>query len=150
MGFPPQSPEVAVELERINSLSPASRGDARPIEIKGHIRNLMWELVGLRREHSRLEKGLRELERLEGTAMTIVPGRQYNYEWMESFETAHMFKVARAIVLGCLAREESRGTHFREDFPETSNGPVRHTVVFVEDEVMLSTRTPVRVLKTTQ
>ena len=82
--------------------------------------------------------------------MAIAPGLQYNYEWIEAFETAHMFKVARAIVLGCLAREESRGTHFREDFPEASSEPVRHTVVFMEDEAMLSAHTPVRVLKARQ
>jgi fumarate reductase (CoM/CoB) subunit A len=149
MGFPPQSPDVEMELEGTGSLKPGSAGDARPIEIKRQIHNLMWKLVGLRRERSKLEKALRELERLEGTGMTIAPGQQYNYEWMEAFETAHMFKVARAIVLGCLARGESRGTHFREDFPEASSEPVRHTVVSMRDETMLSAHTPVRVLSST-
>jgi fumarate reductase (CoM/CoB) subunit A len=145
-GFLPQSPETAPELERIGSLSPSVKGDARPIEIKQQIRNVMWELVGLKRERDRLEKALGELDRLESTKPTIAPGHQYNYEWMEAFETAHMCRVARAIVLGCIAREESRGAHYREDFPETLSEPVEHTVVFKENGTNHSTRTQVRTL----
>ena len=44
--------------------------------------------------------------------------RRFNYELMDAFELDHMLLQAEVILTSALTREESRGAHFREDFPE--------------------------------
>lgn len=41
-----------------------------------------------------------------------------NFDVMKAFELRNMFELAEAVVLSALTREESRGAHYRLDFPE--------------------------------
>ncbi len=51
---------------------------------------------------------------------------------MQDLETANLLALGRVIVAAALARRESRGAHFREDFPETSAG-FRHSLVYCQE-----------------
>ena len=56
-------------------------------------------------------------------------GRRFNYELMEALELGHMLLQAEVILASALAREESRGAHFREDFPERDDERwLKHTL----------------------
>ena len=46
----------------------------------------------------------------------------YNTDLTEAIELGYLLDVAEAIVAGALAREESRGAHYREDFPKRDDG----------------------------
>jgi L-aspartate oxidase len=72
-------------------------------EIAGRIRTLMWEAVGLIRQGDALRAAVEELERLRAAASTLA--------------TRHMATVAWLVARAALFREESRGAHFRTDFP---------------------------------
>ena len=56
--------------------------------------------------------------------------RRYNLTWMDRLNLESLVSVSRAICAAALARTDSRGAHFREDFPETSDlATSRYTVV---------------------
>ena len=68
-----------------------------------------------------MEDAWRELEDIE---KTLIPrmgvhssGRIINRDWIDSLEAVNMLKVSKIILRACIFREESRGSHFREDFP---------------------------------
>jgi len=57
-------------------------------------------------------------------------GRRFNYELMEAFELEYMLEQAEVILTSGLSREESRGAHFREDFPHRDDAHwLKHTLV---------------------
>jgi len=73
----------------------------------------------------------------------------YNQELVEAFETGCLLDVAEATVASALHRTESRGTHFREDYPERDDARwLRHTLVWrpaarevrLEDKPVVITR----------
>lgn len=74
--------------------------------VKDRIQALMWENVGLIRDAAGLERALDELATLEGSAEAVVTVR-------------NMVLVGRLIAAAAWQRQESRGVHFRTDFPET-------------------------------
>ena len=49
------------------------------------------------------------------------PDRAYNLTWMDRLNLENLILTSRSIVAAALAREDSRGAHFREDFPATSD-----------------------------
>lgn len=76
-------------------------------EIRSSLRRLMWRHAGLVRTGAGLQRAAAQLEELEHE---LGPGRS---------ETHNMLGVARLIVRAALARRESRGAHFRSDYPRT-------------------------------
>lgn len=78
-------------------------------EIWRRLQRLMWEKVGLEREGSRLREAYEEIRSLR--ASLGAPGSR------EEKELQNLLTVAQAVARAALAREESRGAHFRTDFP---------------------------------
>jgi succinate dehydrogenase / fumarate reductase flavoprotein subunit len=70
-----------------------------------------------------LEKGIELLQalKLRGERVRVEGNRQYNPAWHYTMDLRNMLCVAEAITLSALKREESRGGHTREDFPESSD-----------------------------
>ena len=57
--------------------------------------------------------------------------RTFNMDLVETIETGYLLDVAEAVVAGALAREESRGGHFREDFPQRDDvNWLKHTLAY--------------------
>ncbi len=92
----------------------------RPIEGKKRIQEIMWETAGVVREAGKMEKGLQSLSALrEETEERLMasPLRRFNRELLDAFELEHMIRISSLILTAALAREESRGAHYRIDFP---------------------------------
>jgi succinate dehydrogenase/fumarate reductase flavoprotein subunit len=64
---------------------------------------------------------LRALKEEAERSLMICPERRYNRELFDGFEFFHMIRVSSLILLAALTREESRGAHYREDFPLPDN-----------------------------
>jgi L-aspartate oxidase len=73
------------------------------------LQTLMWTHVGIERTRTRLEAAAAQLSRWHAEGITV-----------HALETANLLDLARVLVATALAREESRGAHFRADFPEPS------------------------------
>ena len=93
---------------------------------KENLRDLMWRNVGIARNGTRLLLTARILNLWQRQYYgTSGPAPQA----AEDFELRNMLVVARLIVEAALQRRESRGAHYREDFPEPSEEWRRHIVL---------------------
>ena len=86
----------------------------------------MWDDVGILRDEAGLLRARERLAALDSELMAIgVPGasRSYNVTWHDWMNIKSLISVSQVIVQAALAREDSRGAHFREDFPQTGALP---------------------------
>jgi L-aspartate oxidase len=98
----------------VEATAPASLASA----IRRRLRDLMWRHVSLSRDEAGLQSALRELEALRGELLAAArPRRRHEPVSPLWSETAGMLSVARLIVLAALQRRESRGSHWRSDYP---------------------------------
>ncbi len=84
-------------------------------ETRKRIKRLMGESVGIVRNRAGLTEALEELESLQVHFEPRSPSKERISDY---FEVRSMFIAAIAVTKAALFREESRGAHFREDFPE--------------------------------
>jgi L-aspartate oxidase len=100
------------------------------------LKALMWRQVGIERDQLGLEDACRSLQAWEGFLSRLGPFTP------EGVEVVNMVQVGAAITASALFREESRGTHYRTDFPQTDNSWQLHSVVNpLEDGLHLQPRT---------
>ena len=108
----------------------------------------MWEDVGILRTAAGLQRALATLDTLEHQlARTAVADddRAFNLSWHDWLNLKNLISVSRVIATSALAREDSRGAHFREDHPETGSLPdSAYIVVTQQGEGLKTTREPVR------
>ena len=78
--------------------------------------------AGIVRTNNELKKGLQLLQdlKIRGEKIRVEGNRQYNPAWHYALDLKNLLCVAEAITLAALNREESRGGHTRDDFPESS------------------------------
>jgi fumarate reductase flavoprotein subunit len=81
----------------------------------------MWEDVGVLRTADRMERGLRRVAEIEAALLDtgVADGsRAFNLTWHDWLNMASLCEISAVIAEAGLARENSRGAHFREDFPK--------------------------------
>jgi fumarate reductase flavoprotein subunit len=99
----------------------APRGDLEAIRERLH--DTMWERVGIIRDATGLMRALRELDALDAELDATGIGatsRAFNLSWHDWLNLRSLTAVSRAIAQAALARQDSRGAHHRDDFPQTS------------------------------
>jgi len=94
-------------------------GGERPHRLRREIENLMWDKVGLVRNGTDLEAALAGLEEIGKRALrqSAPPEPAFNLEWNEALDIVNICINAELVARGALARKESRGSHFRSDYP---------------------------------
>jgi len=100
-----------------NIISCFKNGKSSIIELKKRLKNEMWEKCGLIRNKEKLSELLDFIRENKGLFKEVYAKNNFNV--MEAFELQNMFELAEAVVISALYREESRGAHFRSDFPES-------------------------------
>jgi succinate dehydrogenase / fumarate reductase, flavoprotein subunit len=93
-----------------------------PYQIQESLQNTMQDLVGIVRVQGEMERALVEVRKLRDRAAKVgVSGnREYNPGWHTALDLNNLLTVSEAIAMSAAARKESRGGHFRDDFPEKS------------------------------
>jgi succinate dehydrogenase / fumarate reductase flavoprotein subunit len=128
----PNGPEARVRAEVSARLE--SRGSENAASIRTDLQEAMMQLAGV----FRTADGLRELQDRLVTLRDCYAcvrmddrGKTFNTELMETLELGYLLDIAQAITVSALAREESRGGHFREDFPIRDDACwLKHTLVY--------------------
>jgi succinate dehydrogenase / fumarate reductase flavoprotein subunit len=115
------------------ALGPLERENGpRPYDIQFELQDLMQSMVGIVRNEKEMSSALEKLGDLKRRAETVSAGgnREYNPGWHTAVDLRNLLTVSEAIALSALDRKESRGAHFREDFPEKSaaEGSYNHTI----------------------
>jgi len=104
-----------------------------PYQVQYDLQNMMQELVGIVRLQNEMEKALDGIQKLKTRADKVaVQGHcEYNPGWHTAVDLKHLLTISEAITLCSLDRKESRGGHFREDFPDKDPEAAKYnTVVF--------------------
>jgi fumarate reductase flavoprotein subunit len=100
------------------------RGSEEAPEIRARMQELMTAKVGIFRRGADLESAVEELQDLLRRSRNIglkCKARGANPELVTAYRTQRMLKVALCVAYGALARTESRGAHYREDFPRRND-----------------------------
>jgi len=97
------------------------REGAKPLaEIRNELAGLMHHNVGMIRENAGLQQTARRIEQMRESYNSLgagSTGSEYNFGLGQYLEMGCLLDVAGAIVASALAREESRGVHYRSDYP---------------------------------
>ena len=95
-----------------------------PFAIQHELQDRMQDLVGIVRNEADMRTALEHIQALTQRAARVgVSGnREYNPGWHTALDLGNLLTVAGAVTLAAIERKESRGAHFREDFPEKDPG----------------------------
>jgi succinate dehydrogenase / fumarate reductase flavoprotein subunit len=127
--------EVALreEVARINEIMNRD-SEERAGVLKEELRELMFQHFGVFREGSVMQEGLDKLRQLRtrmAEAGVDHHGRVFNQALIGHLEVDFMFELAEIIAISALAREESRGSHSRLDFPDRDDERwLAHTMAY--------------------
>jgi len=119
--------------ERIKQLLD-HKGKERIDPIRQKMQSVMMDYGSVFRNEEGLKKGIKEIRILKERYKDIEivdKGRHFNFELMEAIELGHQLEISEVILFSALHRRESRGAHFREDFPvRTDRYYLKHTLVY--------------------
>ncbi len=119
----------AVTLDRVQvnaasreALAPFERdGSAEgPYQVQEALQETMQDKVNIVREEARMASALRDIEALKARAarVAVKGNREYNPGWHTALDLRNLLTVSEAITRCAIERKESRGGHFRDDYPD--------------------------------
>jgi len=120
-----QTNDAQVEEAASKALEPFDRGAKSggsaegPYQVQHDLQNMMQELVGIVRREEEMVKALDGIGKLSERAgqVAVYGHREYNPGWHTAIDLKNLMTVSEAITRSAIERKESRGGHFREDFP---------------------------------
>ena len=94
-----------------------------PWVLREELGKLMWESVGISRHGTKLKTALETIAELKKRAAGMTPngGRIFNLTWQQALDVHNLLTASELIASSALMREESRGAHYREDFPKADD-----------------------------
>lgn len=109
------------------------RGSESPVDIRRALQRVMWSKVGIFRNRKDIEEALHTIEVLKARYEKVtVEDRSstFNTQLVQAIELGFLLDSAELTALGALYRKESRGSHFRTDFPGRDDEQwLKHTVI---------------------
>lgn len=117
----PASIRSAVEEEEYRIKSMVAEGSHSPSEIRDRLHEAMWNGVAIVRSRESLESSravIQDLTTMMGD-LNVPETSGFNTYLIEALELENMLVTSSMVVESALIREESRGSHYRKDFPET-------------------------------
>jgi fumarate reductase flavoprotein subunit len=153
----PDEEQIRDEMARAEAPFQLEPGNLNAL--RERLMDAMWEDVGVIRDAAGLRRGLDKLETIEGELLGIgVPDgdRSFNLTWHDWLNLRSLVEISKVIAAAALKRENSRGAHYREDFPgagdlatstftvarrrddrlQISDEPVRFTIVRPGDTLL--------------
>ncbi|MEB3101834.1 fumarate reductase flavoprotein subunit [Ferviditalea candida] len=112
---------VRMQEDRIQSLIHCRNGKENVYELRREMEQTLSENVGIFRTEEALQKAVAKLHELHQRSHYVglrSGGQRANPELASALRITGMIKLAYCIAAGALARKESRGSHFREDYPK--------------------------------
>ena len=131
--------EAAEEEKRLYHMLD-QEGSNPPREVRRKIQEVMWEKVGFIRSEDNLSSAEKNFEEIGSVDLGQVgiPSKnpKGNLDWLESIENGFLLDVAEMVAGACRTREESRGSHFREDFAKSSDRWLKKIVISRDQDEM--------------
>ena len=143
--------ELEAEEKRVFDGILGSEGDERVPVLREELRNTMQEKVFIFRHEEQLKEALKTVRGLKERYKNISvedKGRVFNTALVHALELDFMLDVAEVIIVSALARRESRGAHYRLDYPKRDDENwLKHTLAFWTPEGPRLDYEPVRITK---
>ncbi|GIV85901.1 MAG: succinate dehydrogenase flavoprotein subunit [Candidatus Roseilinea sp.] len=138
--------EGAAQLDRIRN----NNGNERPHAIRKEMQAVMDEKVGVYRTGAGLEEAIDKIHELQARYKRIRiddKGFKWNTDLMEAWELGALLDLAEVTAFAALARTESRGGHYREDYPNRDDvNFLKHSMVWKNGTITLKYK-PVRITR---
>ncbi len=129
-------------LEELNRIKTSNGTETVP-GLREELQNGMTADAGVFRSKESLERQLAKIDDLLERFKHIRiddKSNTYNTDLQEALELGHMLEFSKFIVVGALLREESRGGHYREDFPERDDERfLKHTYAYMDENYNITT-----------
>jgi succinate dehydrogenase / fumarate reductase, flavoprotein subunit len=95
-------------------------GGEGPYKVQYDLQSMMQELVGIVRQEDEMKQALEGIQALRERARNVgVEGnREYNPGWHTAMDLENLLAMSEAITMSAIERKESRGGHFRDDYPD--------------------------------
>jgi succinate dehydrogenase / fumarate reductase flavoprotein subunit len=120
-GKPPRLDPQQVDAAIKWALAPFERAaDASgPFQIQYELQELMQDNVGIVRREDEMQRALEGVKKLQAraTRVGVTGNREYNPGWSTALDLHNLLTVSEAVARAAIERKESRGGHFREDYP---------------------------------
>jgi fumarate reductase flavoprotein subunit len=113
--------EKLIEAEIARARHPFSKKPGNIHDLRDRLKHIMWDDVGIMRTAEGLIKGAKELGDLKAELMETGLAdhdMNFNLTWHDWLNMRSLVEISETIAIAALSRENSRGAHFREDFPE--------------------------------
>jgi succinate dehydrogenase / fumarate reductase flavoprotein subunit len=122
---PGQVDTAQVEETARMALEPFDRGASgeNPYAVQHELQDKMQDLVGIVRTQEEMEQALEVIEKLKARAAKagVIGNREYNNGWHTALDLRHLLTVSEVLTRAAITRKESRGAHFRDDYPDKSD-----------------------------
>jgi succinate dehydrogenase / fumarate reductase flavoprotein subunit len=132
----PENPATLVEAQLAALLS--DHGQERVADIRTELQRTMDSHASVYRTEETLKQALTDVQALKeryGRITVADKGKRYNTDLLEAAELGFLLELAEVLVVGALARKESRGGHAREDYPHRDDTNfMRHTMAYKHGE----------------
>ena len=112
--------DIEAAMARLNKIENNPNGESAP-EVRAELQKIMQDCFGIFRTGADMERGKKELEALRERADNVGlsdSSKVFNTARIEALELQNLFETAEATAQAAAVREESRGAHSREDFPD--------------------------------
>jgi fumarate reductase flavoprotein subunit len=129
-GLPWREPdESAIQAAVAGARAPLERPASNIEAVREALHELMWEDAGIIRDAASLARAQAGLDALDAQLDRIgvdASNLAFNLTWHDWLNLKNLILVSRAIVAAAVARIDSRGAHFRTDFPQASDLDTSH------------------------
>jgi succinate dehydrogenase / fumarate reductase flavoprotein subunit len=102
-----------------------------PFRVQHDLQDMMQRNVGIVRREAEMQQALPEIEGLRARARTaaISGNREFNPGWHTALDLGNLLTISEAIARAGIERKESRGAHFRDDFPDKDPEAAKFNIV---------------------
>ena len=114
--------EAVLDAEIARAMHPLSRKSAPVHMLRKRLQDVMWDEVGVIREEAGLKRGLAGIAEVSSELMEAGvddTNLAFNLTWHDWLNMRSLCDISEVIARAALARENSRGAHYREDFPDS-------------------------------
>jgi succinate dehydrogenase / fumarate reductase flavoprotein subunit len=113
-----------IDASAKKALEPFERGAAgeNPFTVQSDLQEMMQKLVGIVRTENEMQEAMSEIPKLQARAARagIAGNREYNTGWHTALDLDNLLTISEIVTIAGIERKESRGAHFRDDYPEKS------------------------------